>query len=412
MNNNFRFNDFSLHSMNKNNEKWSQAIKREEEIYKKEYDIRTPFERDVHRVLHSNGYRRLKNKTQVFFAPHNDHICTRIEHVTHVASVAETIAKYLKLNQELVRAIALGHDIGHAPFGHQGETILAEIAEKYNLQKFWHEGNSLHFIDDIETLADYEGFHNCLNLTYAVRDGIVCHCGEVDDRILKPRDEIIDLSSIKKAGKQNAYTYEGCIVKISDKIGYIGRDIEDALTYKILSENQITELEDIIRQTYPDIKIKEINTTVLMHKFIIDLCQNSSPENGLCFSDNCFKAMKDIKDFNNKNIYKHKRLEPFKNYSKLVINTIFDKLNEYYCKNLNTKLKNEKSIFPNLIENFEDWLIKYSDYNISLKEKQKFKNKIVYFLDNPDDYKYSIIDFISGMSDNFAISMFNEIISF
>lgn len=409
---NNKFNDFAAVAMIENNPKWQQAISRQEEIYKKEYDIRTPFERDIHRIMHSNGYSRLKNKTQVFFAPHNDHICTRIEHVTHVSSVAETIAKYLKLNQELVRAIAIGHDIGHAPFGHQGEFILADIAKTHNMHKFWHEGNSLHFIDEIETLQDYEGFQKCLNLTYAVRDGIVCHCGEVDDKFLKPRDEIINLSDIKIAAKYNAYTYEGCIVKISDKIGYIGRDIEDALTYKILTDKQIAELEDIISQTYPDIKIKEINTTVLMHKFIIDLCQNSSPEYGLCFSDDCFKAMKEIKNFNYQNIYLHPRLEPFKEYAKLVLTTIFKKLDEYYGNNLKKNIEKEKAFFPILVENFEEWLIKYSDYNVELKETRKYKNKIVYNIDNQNDYRYAIIDYISGMSDNFAIKVFNEIISF
>lgn len=211
------FADFSSVKMDENNPKWEAAISRKNEIYQKEYDLRTPFERDIHRILHSNGYRRLKNKTQVFFAPHNDHICTRIEHVTHVASVAETIAKFLKLNLDLVKAIAMGHDIGHAPFGHEGENILRDIAREHSLKSFWHEANSLHFIDNIETLPDYQGYQQNLDLTYAVRDGIVCHCGEVDDRILKPREDACDLITISKGGKVGAYTYEGCVVKIADK---------------------------------------------------------------------------------------------------------------------------------------------------------------------------------------------------
>ena len=106
------FADFSKVKMDENNPKWEQAISRETELYKKEGDLRTPFERDEMRIMHSKGYRRLKHKTQVFFAPQNDHVCTRMEHVQLVASVAETIAKYLNLNKELARAIALGHDIG------------------------------------------------------------------------------------------------------------------------------------------------------------------------------------------------------------------------------------------------------------------------------------------------------------
>ncbi len=406
------FPDFSSVKMDKDNPKWEIAISRVHDLYQKDYDLRTPFERDRHRILHSNGYRRLKNKTQVFFAPHNDHICTRIEHVTHVASVAETIAKLLKLNLDLVEAIAIGHDIGHAPFGHEGENILRKIAKKHNLKSFWHEGNSLHFIDDIETLTDYEGYQQNLNLTYAVRDGIVCHCGEVDDRILKPREDASDLKSVSKGGKIGAFTYEGCVVKIADKIGYIGRDIEDAFSYGILEDKQLQELEDIIGQTYPDIKMTEINTTVLIHKFIVDLCTNSSPDVGLCFSDDCFNVMKLIKNFNYKNIYRHERLEPFKKYANLVINTIFDKLLYYNKEELQKTLEKERKIYPCLISNFEEWLVKYSNYNLQERANLKLKNSLIYDINSNEDYQNAIIDFISGMSDNFAITIFNEIISF
>ncbi len=125
--------DFSSVAMFESNPKYEQAISRVTEIYKKNYDPRSPFERDEHRILHSTAYRRLKNKTQVFFAANNDHICTRSEHVTHVASIAETIAKILNLNLELVNAIAIGHDLGHAPFGHQGEYILDDLVRAYDI---------------------------------------------------------------------------------------------------------------------------------------------------------------------------------------------------------------------------------------------------------------------------------------
>ena len=406
------FADFSSVQMNEENPKWKQSVSREYPIYKKDYDKRNPFERDIHRIMHSNGYRRLKNKTQVFFAPHNDHICTRIEHVSHVASVAETIAKFLNLNLDLVRAIAIGHDIGHAPFGHKGETILKGIAQNNNLDEFWHEQNSLNFIDKIETLPDYEGYQQNLNLTYAVRDGIVCHCGEIDERCIVPREEAISLYDIPKGGKIGAYTYEGCVVKISDKIGYIGRDIEDAMLYGILTEEKTNELEEIIQTTYPDIKLTEINTTVLMHKFIIDLCQNSSIEDGLCFSNECYEVMNTIKKFNYDNIYFHNRLKPFKKYAELVINTIFDKLVEYFHKDLRKSIDTERTLFPILIKNFEEWLVKYSNYNIGARQNVKLRNKIIYDIQDEKSYKKSVIDFISGMSDNFAIQIFNEIISF
>lgn len=141
-------NAFFNERTDENSDKWEQAVKREVPIYSRN-DVRTEFERDYTRILHSQAYRRLKHKTQVFFAPHNDHICTRMEHVMHVASVASTISKFLGLNEQLASAIAMGHDIGHAPFGHHGEDCLNKLLEQkqgHNApKKFWHERNSLFF---------------------------------------------------------------------------------------------------------------------------------------------------------------------------------------------------------------------------------------------------------------------------
>ena len=153
---------FSIVRMDEKNPKWEEAIKRESQLYYRGNDIRSDFERDYTRLLHSESYRRLKHKTQVFYAPQNDHVCTRMEHVQHVASVATTIAKYLGLNEQLTQAIALGHDIGHAPFGHHGEDCLNKLLQADNAlstapnapKKFWHERNSLFFADYIETSED------------------------------------------------------------------------------------------------------------------------------------------------------------------------------------------------------------------------------------------------------------------
>ena len=408
-----KFADFSKVRMDESNPNWEQGIKREEELYSKENDLRTPFERDQMRIMHSKGYRRLKHKTQVFFAPQNDHVCTRMEHVQLVASVAETIAKYLNLNQGLVRAIALGHDIGHAPFGHHGETVLQDIAEANNLHSFWHENNSLRFIDFIETLTDYEGFQRNLNLTYAVRDGIVCHCGEVDERFIKPREEAGDLYSIPKGGKCGSYTYEGCVVKISDKIGYIGRDIEDAISYGMLAKQQKDELLDVVHTIYPNIKINELNTTSFTHSLVVNLCSNSSIEDGLCFSEDCFRALKLVKEFNYKNICNHPRILRFKKYATLIIETLFEQL-AINIKGNNVKniIQKERLLYPKLYTTFEGWLIKYSDYNLKEKESKNCKNKLIYHLENEQEYQNCVLDFISGMSDTFAIDTFNEVISF
>ena len=182
-------NIFKEYSSNEKNPDWEKHIERENQLYQRKNDIRSEYERDYTRILHSLAYRRLKHKTQVFFNIDNDHVCTRMEHVQHVESVSCTIAKYLGLNVDLTRAIAMGHDLGHAPFGHEGEVELTNIRNEIGLDDFWHERNSLRMIDNIELLEDNNSNLQNLNLTYAVRDGIISHCGEVDDNGIIPRKE-------------------------------------------------------------------------------------------------------------------------------------------------------------------------------------------------------------------------------
>ena len=209
---------FKEYSANKNNPKWENYISRINPLYTRNSDIRSEFERDYTRIIHSSSYRRLKHKTQVFFSPENDHICTRIEHVTHVESISYTIAKHLGLNTELTKAIAVGHDLGHSPFGHCGEKILSKIFERDLGCKFWHEKNGLDFVDYIDLLEDYNLNKQNLNLTYAVRDGIISHCGEIDENCLKPREEFINLEEYNYPNQYPPYTWEGCVVKIADKL--------------------------------------------------------------------------------------------------------------------------------------------------------------------------------------------------
>ena len=216
------------------NAKWENIIKREVPLYQRTNDIRSPFERDYTRIIHSTAYRRLKHKTQVFFSPENDHICTRSEHVTHVESISYTIAHHLGLNTELTRAIATAHDIGHSPFGHQGEKILSKISERDVGEKFWHERNGMIMVDKVELLENPDGDKFNLDLTYGVRDGIISHCGEIDENRLKPRDEFIDLYDYAYPNEYAPYTWEGCVVKISDKISDLGRDIIVAVTLGLL----------------------------------------------------------------------------------------------------------------------------------------------------------------------------------
>ena len=395
---------FEKVAMTEQNPKWENAIKREKKLYSRNNEFRTDFERDYTRVIHCNAYRRLKHKTQVFFSPTSDHICTRIEHVVHVESISYTIAKYLGLNTELTKAIATAHDIGHSPFGHEGERILSEISKRDIDETFWHEKNGVEIVDKIELLEDNLKNKQNLNLTYAVRDGIISHCGEIDQNNLKPREESIDLNEYKYPNQFNPYTWEGCVVKIADKISYIGRDIEDAISLGILDEH----LNELHKMLGLDIN-EPINNTVLINNFIYDLCENSSIEKGLCFSKKTFELINELKKFNYKHIYKADIIKPSIEYFKIIINEIYNILKNLYDGNRTyINIQNFKKFYPNLMSSFEEWLQNYWN----LERKEIFKNDVIINMSNEKVYYKAIIYYISGMTDNFAIDIYNEIIRF
>jgi dGTPase len=310
----------------------------------------------------------------------------------------------------LINAIALGHDLGHAPFGHLGEKVIRKIVTKELGITFWHEKNSLYFIDKIETLEDHEGKHRNLNLTYGVRDGIICHCGETDENALFPRSEFIELQSIHKPNEFAPFSWEACVVKISDKIAYLGKDIEDALTLGILSRSELHELSGIIQDLCGK-EVKEINNTTVIHGLSIDLCENSSLSNGIRLSDSNFRAMNTLKKFNYEYIYLNKRLKYYQNYAELLIGSIFDFLKEFYDKNsCIKKLEEQAPAYPVLIRNFIEWLLKFSvsEENSS----NKFHNLKIYNLQDRKDYLRAIVDYIAGMTDLFVKRAFDDIISF
>ena len=388
---------FEKYAANENNPNWDKIISRQSPLYNRNNFMRSEFERDYTRIIHSTAYRRLKHKTQVFFSPENDHICTRIEHVTHVESISYTIAKNLGLNTELTKAIAVSHDVGHSPFGHEGEKILSEISNRDLGISFWHEKNGLELVDNIELLEDTERFKQNLDLTYAVRDGIISHCGEIDENCLKPRKEFIDLNDYKFPNQYAPYTWEGCVVKISDKISYLCRDIEDAITLKIFKD--IPGEEDII------------NNTNLINNLIYDLCENSSPEKGLCLSENALNLMNRIKAFNYKYIYASDRIKPSTRYFRVVINEIYNLLKSMYDgQNTLNKLNDVSDIYPNLCKGFINFITDYYDFDN--RENLRLKNKVLFSIDNEKDFYKAIIYYISGMTDNFAIEIYNEIIHF
>jgi dGTPase len=389
--------------------KWEHSIRRESEMYRKSDDIRNEFARDYNRILHCNAYRRLKHKTQVFYGTRNDHICTRIEHVQHVVAISSTIANELGLNHDLVSAIALGHDLGHPPFGHEGERILSELSMADGKPKFWHEQNSLVVADKIETLAGLDGKRRNLNLTYAVRDGLISHCGEVDENGLRPRDENIDLYSILRPNQFAPFTWEACVVKIADKIAYLGRDIEDALRLKILDNEQLDELRDALRTKFGS-KIEKVNTTNLVHGFILDLVAHSSPETGLSFSEEYFSLMNNIKKFNYKHIYKHKRLHYYNKYAKLILESLFEALNQSY--DTLPDVSSLSRFYPQLATNFRNWLIRYSDLDVEEKERQEYEIPVVYRLNDRKEFTSAVLMFIALMSDYYALEQFEQLVAF
>lgn len=405
---------FSDVASNEHNPNWNKHIEREDDLYKRDGDIRSPYERDYTRILHSLAYRRLKHKTQVFFNIDNDHICTRMEHVQHVESVSCIIAKFLGLNVDLTRAIAIGHDLGHAPFGHEGEKELTKIREENGLDKFWHERNSLRIVDDIELLENPNRKQNNLCLTYAVRDGIISHCGEVDENGIKPREKAINLNDYKNPGEFSPYTWEGCVVKLSDKIAYLGRDIEDAKRLGFIDQKDLFALGRIAKK-YGE---KAINTTVITHNFIMSICDNSSPKKGIGLSDKYYEMLNEIKRFNYSAIYNNEKFNVYRNYAALVIRSIYDTLfNKYDVEKTIENLQQLRRYYPMLIKDFLNHIYQYSDLMPKVKRKAnqmgRYQNKKIYgMLDSSQIYALAIIDFISGMTDRYAIAVFNELLKY
>lgn len=271
-------------------------------------DIRGPYFRDQTAIIHSMPFRRLKHKTQVFFSPENDHVCTRMEHTLHVATISAAICRALGLDADLAQAIALGHDLGHAPFGHRGEEVLNDLLAEQG--GFVHELYALRVVDKLAN--DGAG----LNLTYGVRDGIVCHCGEMYEREITPRGDWMDLDGMKSLGAYPA-TYEGCVVRMSDKISYLGRDIEDALRAGLIDDDQIPRriLENLGR------KNGEIIDTL-----VSDVIAQSKLKGRISFSDECHELMRELYDFNMAHIYRSKPLVEYGEFCGKILSTLFSEL--------------------------------------------------------------------------------------
>ncbi len=341
-------------------------------------DVRGAYYRDTTAIIHSSPFRRLKHKTQVFFSPSNDHICTRMEHVLHVASIATAICRGLKLDTELAWAIGMGHDLGHTPFGHVGEHILQDIMREQGFDGFEHELNSLRIID---FLADHG---KGLNLTYAVRDGIACHNGEQFDQRLFPKFVMKDLKNLKNRKDAIPSTWEATVVRFSDQIAYLGRDYEDACRLSIIEADMIPS---VVGQ-----RLGRKNSTII-NTLVNDIIDNTNQDEGVCFSDDIFEAVQIMKDFNYQFIYRSPLLQGYSRYFsrllRLIVGYLQGMLESYGMQeNLYRDEKNmlAAGFFLHLKEMYESYLS--VDGNI---------DRIV-------------LDYVAGMSDNFCLDCANEIL--
>lgn len=345
----------------------------------KDHSIRGEFFRDQTAIIHSMPFRRLKHKTQVFFSPGNDHVCTRIEHVLHVATIGATICKGLtnhgwELNQEMAYAIGLGHDLGHSPFGHSGESALNK---KLNSDfKFIHEVHSLRVVDKLCNGG------NGLNLTYGVRDGIINHNGEILQQSLKPTPTINDLDSFTDR-KHIASSYEGCIVRFADKIAYLGRDIEDALIADFISKSDIPkEIRDEVGSSNGEI----------INNLIVDIIKSSKDSDEIRLSDEMFSKVKTLQKFNYEYIYKHPDIENYKQKGEKLIEEVFDYLLD-------------------LLSNWGHDYGKYENSNLELDKHfgGYIKRYQPVYAGEHNVPKRIVCDFIAGMTDNYALDAIQQI---
>ena len=338
-----------------------------------ENDFRTPFFRDIDRVIYTLAFTRYSDKTQVFSFKENDHLTKRMMHVLYVSKIARTIGRALSLNEDLIEAASLGHDLGHTPFGHVGEAILNEISLKNN------EGYFNHNIHSIRLLLYIENHGNGKNITLQTLDAIMCHNGEFAQSNYVPKkkskeDFINDyLNSYKNKDTIKKFipmTLEGCVVRISDLIAYLGRDIEDAIRLNMIKIDDVPEniLKHLGRNN------KEIVNTLIM-----DVINNSMGKNYIKISPQIFKAIVELKKYNYENIYYNAYTDAEREKLKLMLNTLFTKYLDDLNKN-NVKSNIIKSYLNNMSEEYKN---------------ENSKERIV-------------IDYIAGMTDDYCLNEYNK----
>jgi len=316
-----------------------------------EDDMRSRFAVDRDRILYSGAYRRYHGKTQVFSFTNliDEEMTNRNLHIAYVSQISRTIGKYLGLNTELIEAIALGHDLGHAPFGHDGEKALSQCCVAHDIGHFHHNIESLHIVDHISRKG------RGLNLTFQVRDGIISHDGEVHNTILKPQTDkseadIEDFIQKKKAGTNATWmpaTLEGCVVRITDTIAYIGQDIEDAIRYNILKREDLPkECTDYLGNT----------NSQIIERLIKSVIVNSYDQDWIAFDEETSHYLLELKKFNYKYIYTDDNVKKSNAIIYRTMRLMFDR----YLDDIEVKNRSSRIFRHFLDHKHQDYLDKFS----------------------------------------------------
>lgn len=327
--------------------------------------IRTNFALDRDRILYSGAYRRYHGKTQVFSFTNliDEEMTNRNLHTTYVSQISRTIGKALRLNLELIEAIALGHDLGHCPFGHDGEKALSRVCREHDIGAFHHNIESLQIVDHIAKAG------RGMNLTFQVRDGIISHDGEVHNTILRPQrdkqESDIEDYIAKKTNDQNALwmpaTMEGCVVRISDTIAYIGQDIEDAVRFKILKSDQLPQdCTDYLGNSNSQIIDTLVKSAIV----------NSYKNEYIAFDEETSHYLLKLKNFNYKYIYTDENVKQ----ANQIINRSMDILYEKYLGDIKSD-NTQSKIFLHFLNH------KNEKYTESFSPAQKVRDFIATMTD-------------------------------
>ena len=344
--------------------------RREEPLLEEGY--RQPFSIDADRILHSLAYTRYIDKTQVFYLIENDHITHRVLHVQLVSKIARTIGRFLSLNEDLIEAIALGHDIGHIPFGHDGERILSQICHDNGIGYFHHNVQSVQFLDRVERKG--KGW----NLCQQTLDGILTHDGEVHNMQLTPHRNK-DFADLEKEAQSKIrdpdtslmpMTLEGCVVRMTDTISYIGRDIEDAIRLGLVKRSEIpTKCIQLLGNT---------NGTIVFN-LVSDVIKSSYQKPYVTFSPEASEALLELKNFNLEHIYMNPKIKTHLG----TIKSLFELLYDRFLTDLENK-NTTSVIFSQFLKDMSPaYLTQHTNYEI-------------------------VRDFIAGMTDQYFLRLCPE----